>query len=271
MDKKFHREIFKQLSKAVTTGYRIGIKSIVTLNKKMNYATTNLKYSVSYTASDEEAIKNFLIEAFEVAGVGSYELEEKIKEAGEKLLRGEIKSQDDFELEVRRLMLEYGIGLGEQPPGGWIKTNIDTAIVSSTNAARWNRLNEKGVTEIYPALQYKTQEDAAVRDEHAALDNAVYRKDDPIWDSIYPPNGWNCRCYTRPIGVTEIKNYDVMKSTDKYRKEVAASIDADFRRNSGKTDSIWGKWLEKKYPDMTEKNYRELKDEVAKYEKTISM
>lgn len=259
MNKKYVEEIYKLLKKAVVSGYKSGIRSVVKQNKDLRYVKENVKYSTSYTATDEEAVKNFLTEAFEVAGVGTIELEKKLKESGEKYMRGEIKSNDDLELEVRRLMLEYGIGLASQPPGGWIKTNIDTAIVSATNAARWNRLNEKGVTELYPALQYKTQQDAAVRDEHAALEGAIYRKDDPIWNTIYPPNGWNCRCYVKPVGITEMNDVTVSTTSEEYRKQIKETIDENFRRNAGETDSIWGKWLKQKYRDMTEDDVREIK------------
>ena len=257
MNKIYQKKIYNILKRAIESGYKAGIQTIVQLNKKMQYA--DAKYSVSYTAADEEAIHNFLLEAFQVAGVGSIELERKLKEAGEKLMRGEIKSKDDFELEVRRLMMNYGVDLADQPPSGWIQTNIDTAITSATNAARWKRLNEKGIGELYPALEYCTQRDIAVREEHAAMDGLIYRRTDPIWDTIYPPNGWNCRCYCKPIGITEAEQYNILESNEKTRKEYMNLVENDFRRNSGKTDSIWDKWLRQKYRDMSEKDVAEIK------------
>lgn len=263
MNKKYQKEIFGILEKSILAGYKSGVKSILQVIKKMKY--TNVKYDISYTAADEKAIEAFLREAFEVAGVGSFELEEKLKEAGKKYMDGTFKN-NDFELEVRRLMLDYGVELGKQPPGAWIRTNIDTAITSATNAARWNRLNEKGISELYPALQYKTQEDTAVRAEHAVLADVVYKKNDPVWNTIYPPNGWNCRCYVKPIGVTEIKDYEVSKSNGKIISEYKAGIDADFQRNCGETDSIWGKWLKQKYRDMTDGDYNEIKNSLKEYD-----
>jgi hypothetical protein len=43
-------------------------------------------------------------------------------------------------------------------------------------------------------LEYRTAGDQRVRDEHRKLDNIVRPASDPMWDSVYPPNGWNCRC-----------------------------------------------------------------------------
>lgn len=46
---------------------------------------------------------------------------------------------------------------------------------------------------------YVTVGDNRVRDEHAALDGLTRPKDDPIWKTLWPPNGWNCRCQLIPL------------------------------------------------------------------------
>ena len=43
-------------------------------------------------------------------------------------------------------------------------------------------------------LQYRTQKDDKVRQEHAALDGVTLPPSNPFWAEFYPPNGWNCRC-----------------------------------------------------------------------------
>ncbi|MDD5479686.1 phage minor head protein [Rhodoferax sp.] len=50
-------------------------------------------------------------------------------------------------------------------------------------------------------LMYVAVMDGRTRASHAALDGKIWRKDDAVWASIYPPNGHNCRCRTR--GLTE--------------------------------------------------------------------
>ena len=53
-------------------------------------------------------------------------------------------------------------------------------------------------------LQYDAVMDGVTRPAHRALNGRVYRKDDPIWSSIYPPNGFHCRC-----GVNGLTQYHV--------------------------------------------------------------
>jgi len=50
-----------------------------------------------------------------------------------------------------------------------------------------------------PYWMYQAILDSRTRPSHAALHNKVFRWDDPIWQYIYPPNGWGCRCTVRNL------------------------------------------------------------------------
>ena len=45
--------------------------------------------------------------------------------------------------------------------------------------------------------------DGATRQAHAELHGQAWRHDDPIWDAIYPPNGFNCRCRVQALAEEE--------------------------------------------------------------------
>lgn len=53
----------------------------------------------------------------------------------------------------------------------------------------------------HPYWMYIAINDNRTRPSHRALHGKVYRWDDPIWQYILPPNGYNCRC--RFIALTE--------------------------------------------------------------------
>lgn len=264
MNRYFINTINGYLSPGITSGYKKGVESIVKMNRRMKFTPDPL-VKVSYTGADKEAIRNFLLEAFTVAGIGTYELEERLKELGVKVMDGTIPDFESFHIEAKRVMLEYGIGLGKQPPSGWLKTNLDTAIVSSVQAARWRRLNNPEVTDLYPALMYRTQRDDRVRPAHAALDGKVFRKDDPVWRTIAPPNGWLCRCFYTPLTVSEASDVKIETPTQEERNLYRDNVDPNFRRNSGETKSIWGKWLKTKLDEMPASEYMKLRELIKAY------
>lgn len=78
----------------------------------------------------------------------------------------------------------------------WQMTEYGSAVNCAESASVYRRLKSK--TKLFPYWEYKTAGDDRVREEHAALAGTILRHDDPLWDSIYPPNGWKCRCYVVP-------------------------------------------------------------------------
>jgi len=79
----------------------------------------------------------------------------------------------------------------------WLTTEYYTARQTGINAARW--LEQQSVKDVLPYLQYRTQRDGRVRVEHAVLDGFTAPVDHPVWDTIYPPNGWRCRCFVAQL------------------------------------------------------------------------
>ncbi len=70
--------------------------------------------------------------------------------------------------------------------------------------ARRRVLDSPAVRGVFVYWRYMTVGDGTegvggVRSEHAELHGKVFRRDDPIWQTIYPPWGWGCRCFVIPL------------------------------------------------------------------------
>ncbi|MCH7400115.1 DUF935 family protein [Belliella sp. DSM 107340] len=88
----------------------------------------------------------------------------------------------------------------------WLKTEYDTAILVGESSSNYYSLMED--IEVFPYWRYVTIGDGAVRPEHAELDGLILPANDPLWQRIYPPNGWNCRCYVVAMTRDEIQGVD---------------------------------------------------------------
>jgi len=92
---------------------------------------------------------------------------------------------------------------------GWTRGYANT--VYRTNVARAYAEGEKtqGMSEVsrrvFPAWQYLTAGDVDVRPNHAAARYLIAAKTDPIWNLLYPPLGFNCRCTTREMDVYDLE------------------------------------------------------------------
>ncbi|SNA87689.1 conserved hypothetical protein [Flavobacterium psychrophilum] len=115
---------------------------------------------------------------------GGLKTHAQLFEASKLLLddNGNLKPFDKLSNEFDKLNLTYN--------KNYLEAEYEFAVSSSQMAAGWSEL---GSSERY-FLQYRTSNDNRVRDEHAALNNTTLPKEDPFWDSYYPPNGWRCRC-----------------------------------------------------------------------------
>ncbi|TMN39085.1 phage minor head protein [Pseudoalteromonas sp. S2755] len=79
------------------------------------------------------------------------------------------------------------------------RTNLQTAYMSG----RYRRMLARSKT--HPYWQYVAIDDAQTRPEHRLLHGKVFRFDDPIWQTIFPPNGWGCRCRVRALTAEQVK------------------------------------------------------------------
>ena len=89
----------------------------------------------------------------------------------------------------------------------WAQTEYNTAGLIAESTATYNRL--MGQVELFPYWEYRTVGDDHVREEHRKLDGVILPANDVRWKKIYPPNGWNCRCYVVPRMQHEVAGIDI--------------------------------------------------------------
>lgn len=86
---------------------------------------------------------------------------------------------------------------------GW-RTNV----IFTTNkrtaymAGKWEQFVRQKKNR--PHLMYLTAGDERVREEHDKWNRRVMHIDDPAWKTIFPPNGWLCRCTVRSLAQDDL-------------------------------------------------------------------
>ena len=122
--------------------------------------------------------------------------------------------------------------------------NVEAIFRTQTSAAysagRWEAAQEPGIAEYIWGFTYITAGDDRVRERHIGLHNVTLKKDDPRWASIWPVNGWACRC-------TTIEHYGPEKIV---QPKKGAGADKDFNFNIGRMDaqSLAATWVSPSAP-----------------------
>lgn len=71
------------------------------------------------------------------------------------------------------------------------QTNMQSAYMAGRALAQ-----EQSSHHAFPWRMYVAIMDGVTRPSHAAMNGRIWHRDDPVWQVIFPPNGFNCRCRT---------------------------------------------------------------------------
>lgn len=185
-------------------------------------------WEIDWDTETREALEAFKGEAFKVANIHCEDLVNFLKDEASKALKDGIPFQEWKKgLELK--------GFEADNPY-YLRTNFNTAMNNSYLAGNWFQAQED--KDIFPYLRYVAVMDDRVREEHAELHGTIKDIDDPFWDIHYPPNGWNCRCDVEQLMKSEAEE------DPKFGKEPPdVEIDENFRKNTGKDQTIWGDWI----------------------------
>lgn len=125
---------------------------------------------------------------------------------------------------------------------------FDTNLRTARAAGRWERIERNKARR--PYLRYSQIQRPTRRDEHVPFHGLVRPVDDPVWDRIYPPNGWRCGCSVQALterqarrrGITpEAESRRILKDQTPYRNkrtgavtQVTTGVTPGFDYNVGK-------------------------------------
>lgn len=154
---------------------------------------------------------------------------------------------------------KHALAINEKYNKNFLQAEYNYATAAGRAAENWNKLVEKG-----GKLIYYTQRDGRVRDTHRLLDGTVLSIKNPdgsinqFWNNYYPPNGWNCRCYTRwrsddtadvqPQGLPEVKEMflnnvgitgKVFTDAHPFIKEIGADQAEKIREMAAQMQAEW--------------------------------
>lgn len=112
-----------------------------------------------------------------------------------------------------------------------LEVEYNSALSTAQAGVQWQQIERDA--EALPWLKFTTVGDQAVRDEHAALDGFIARVNDPIWDTLFPPIDWECRCLADQLDDADAasENTGVIADPD--------IVAPEFRFNPGKTGQLF--------------------------------
>lgn len=118
-----------------------------------------------------------------------------------------------------------------------LKTIYQTNLQSSFMAGRQAAMEAS--TETHPYWRYVAVMDSKTRPSHAALNGKVYRHDDPVWQAILPPNGFNCRCRVTPLSEAAVTRRGLaVESSEGQISTATVEIGTDKRTGEIRTAQV---------------------------------
>lgn len=110
---------------------------------------------------------------------------------------------------------------------------LNTIYRTNTQAAYMSARHESMLAnaENRPYWRYVAVMDAKTRPSHARLHNRVFHYLDPIWQYIFPPNGFNCRCRVEALTEREVKEdgYVISRTDSEVVQQVMTGEDENGR------------------------------------------
>ena len=119
------------------------------------------------------------------------------------------------------------------------QTNMATAYA----AGQWARVQEDKAD--FPYLKYVASTAEQKRASHMAFYGKIWSVDDPIWNSIFPPNGYGCQCTVRQLTAKQAlreRGEDIAKDPNRFTEQQKQNHDKGVI-DDGTSDIQWREFV----------------------------
>lgn len=185
----------------VNLGYAIGLKP----EDAIKYFESK-GYTIGFNWHDVEASAHAT--KFTVAGVLKQDILEDVRQALQTHIDGG-GTLRDFERQLTPVLTrkgwladkarlvadEDGVLEGKQLTPRRLRTIFETNMQAAYGAGRYTE--QMANAQFRPIWERVAVMDTRTRPRHAALNGFTARYDDPVWQFMYPPDGYHCRCRVR--------------------------------------------------------------------------
>lgn len=114
------------------------------------------------------------------------------------------------------------------------RTNVNTAVT----AGRFRQAQDQDIRDIVPCFRFDAVGDGDTRHNHLAANGLIFRSDNPVWNKIAPPLGYNCRCQVSSVSVPMLRRAGRISKDGKIQEDTLPSgvfPDEGFR-HTGRPD-----------------------------------
>ncbi|MEF2965660.1 phage minor head protein [Paenibacillus sp. M1] len=160
-------------------------------------------------------------QAFTVSGYSKIQVLKKFQDELLKAIE-EGKTMREFKDRMNDFLERRGYeGITNFQADNIFRTNVQTAY----NVGHYKQMTDPSVLRLRPYWQYDAVNDQHTRPSHLAMDGRVFRADDPIWNTWYPPNGFRCRCGVKTLSERQVRERGLTVETS---PPVSAEVNGRF-------------------------------------------
>ena len=99
-----------------------------------------------------------------------------------------------------------------------VETIYRTQVLQAVGAGKREILRDPIINDAFPYVLWTSTHDSRTRPDHLAMEKhgqngtAVYRLDDPIWQTCWPPCAWQCRCHAIALSLSDAARHGSLEA-----------------------------------------------------------